>query len=234
MKQLLNISLLFLFIVFFISCKKSLLNNETTINNKIEKSNLHFLPEIESSIVLNREDSRLSDFKKNIQNSNITIDYETAIIYKINFKKLPTLTGIFVKGLAYGRINKDVFFVYDTNSKINLLIEREVNGFVDQKNGYISIRDEKRNLLFKNEIINNRFSNQNDLSFSSQNISAFTIKNIKSSKAWNCSEEEFNALYREAKLRCEDDWLCDIACSINPCFIAYLAFAVGKCSGLIK
>jgi hypothetical protein len=234
MKQLFNTSLLFLFTVVFIYFENNFIKKEDKIINKIEKSSLSFLPEIETSIILKKEDIQLSDFKNNIQNSNITIDYETAIIYKINFKKLPTLTGIFVKGLAYGRINKDVFFVHDTKSKINLLIEREMNGFVDQKNGYISIRDEKRNLLFNNEIVNNRFSNQNDLSFFRQNTSAFTIKNIKSSKAWNCSEEEFNALYQEAKLRCEDDWLCDIACSINPCFIAYLAFAVGKCSGLIK
>ena len=234
MKQLFNISLFLLLTFAFISCEKSVTRNEITQNNKIEKSSLHFLPEIENSIVINKEDKHVSEFKHFIQNSNIFIDYGKVIIYKINFKNLPTLNGIYVKDLAYGRITKDVFFVTDTRSKINLLIEREINGFSDQKNGYISIRDEKRNLLFNDEIINNRFSNQHDLSFFSQNMSASSIKNIKSSKAWNCSEEAFNALYQEAKVRCEDDWLCDIACSINPCFIAYLAFAVGKCSGLIK
>ncbi len=27
---------------------------------------------------------------------------------------------------------------------------------------------------------------------------------------------------------------CDIACSFNPCFIAYVAFAVGRCTETIK
>lgn len=51
---------------------------------------------------------------------------------------------------------------------------------------------------------------------------------------WDCTKAEFNAFYQAAKKECEANWICDVACSVNPCFISYLAFAVGKCSGLIK
>ena len=40
--------------------------------------------------------------------------------------------------------------------------------------------------------------------------------------------------YQEAKNKCSDDWLCDFACTFNPCAISYVAYAVGRCSGVFK
>lgn len=139
-----------------------------------------------------------------------------------------------MKGLEYGLICKDLFYVSDTQSKINLLIEREKSGFSNNNNGYISIRNYNNELLFNDQIVNNKFSYQTTINTFTQGPLVFNSKNIKTNREWICSEEKFNAFYQEAKARCEDDWLCDVACSINPCFIAYLAFAVGKCSELIK
>jgi len=50
----------------------------------------------------------------------------------------------------------------------------------------------------------------------------------------NCTKAQFDNFYKEAKKACEEDTFCDFACSFNPCAISYLAFAVGKCTGLIQ
>jgi hypothetical protein len=46
---------------------------------------------------------------------------------------------------------------------------------------------------------------------------------------WTCTKSEFNAAYQKAKKECEDDWLCDFACTFTPCAAAYLAEAVRQC-----
>ncbi len=233
MKKKFKILSLTLCVLSFISCEKSTPINSIS-NTTVEKSKYEYLPEIERSVVVSKNDELISEFISIVKNSNLTIDYSSAIFHKITFKGFPSLIGVYVKGLEYGLISKDIFYVSDTLSKINLLIEREKSGFTNNNNGYISLRNLNQDLLFNDQIVNNKFSNQNSLNTFTQNTSVLKLKNIKSNREWICSEEKFNAFYQEAKARCEDDWLCDVACSINPCFIAYLAFAVGKCSELIK
>lgn len=233
MKNLLKILTLQLCVFTFISCEKTTPINRIS-NTTIEKSKYEYLPEIERSIVISKNDKLLTEFVSIVKNSNLTIDYSSVIFHKITFKGFPSLIGVYVKGLEYGLISKDIFYVSDTLSKINLLIEREKSGFTNNNNGYISLRNLNKDLLFNDQIVNNKFSNQIGLNTFTLNTSLLKSKNIKSNREWICTEERFNAFYQEAKSRCEDDWLCDVACSINPCFIAYLAFAVGKCSELIK
>lgn len=233
MKKILKILSLTLFVFTFISCEKDTQINSAE-NITIEKSKFEYLPEIEGSKIVTKNDKQIAELILLIKNSNINIDNSSAIFYKITFKGFPTLIGVYVKGLEYSLITKDIFYVIDTVSKNNLLIEREKSGFTDNNNGYISIRNLNKDLLFNDQIVNNKFSNKINLNTLTQGTLALNSKNIKSNREWICSEENFNAFYQEAKARCEDDWLCDVACSINPCFIAYLAFAVGKCSELIK
>ena len=233
MKKTLKILSLTLFVFTFISCEKDTQINSAE-NITIEKSKFEYLPEIEGSKIVAKNDKQIAELILLIKNSNINIDNSSAIFYKITFKGFPTLIGVYVKGLEYSLITKDIFYVIDTVSKNNLLIEREKSDFTDNNNGYISIRNLNKDLLFNDQIVNNKFSNKINLNTLTQGTLALNSKNIKSNREWICSEENFNAFYQEAKARCEDDWLCDVACSINPCFIAYLAFAVGKCSELIK
>lgn len=233
MKKILKILSLTLFVFTFISCEKDTQINSAE-NITIEKSKFEYLPEIEGSKIVTKNDKQIAELILLIKNSNINIDNSSAIFYKITFKGFPTLIGVYVKGLEYSLITKDIFYVIDTVSKNNLLIEREKSGFTDNNNGYISIRNLNKDLLFNDQIVNNKFSNKINLNTLTQGTLALNSKNIKSNREWICSEENFNAFYQEAKAKCEDDWLCDVACSINPCFIAYLAFAVGKCSELIK
>lgn len=233
MKKNVKILCLTLCMFTFISCEKDT-QIDSTENTTIEKSKFEYLPEVERSIIVTKTDKQIAELILLIKNSNLTIDYKSVIFTKISFKGFPTLVGVYVKGLEYGLISKDIFYVIDTVSKNNLLIEREKSGFTDNNNGYISLRNLNKDLLFNDQIINNKFSNKINLNTLTQGTLALNSKNIKSNREWICSEENFNAFYQEAKARCEDDWLCDVACSINPCFIAYLAFAVGKCSELIK
>ena len=230
MKKLLKILTLSLSTCMFISCEKST-SIDSTPKSSIVKSKFEQIPQIEESIIMSQHDQLGIKLKAIIKNSNLTIDYNNAVFHKIKFKGFPSLIGIHVQGLEYGLISKSLFYVCDTISKMDLVIEREKNGFTNSNNGYISLRNLNKEMLFNDQIINNRFYNQNSFA----KIPVFVnSKNIKSNREWICSEEKFNAFYQEAKANCEEDWLCDVACSINPCFISYLAFAVGKCSQLIK
>jgi hypothetical protein len=47
---------------------------------------------------------------------------------------------------------------------------------------------------------------------------------------WVCTRQQFNEKYQKAKKECEDDFVCDTACSFNPCSIAYVAAATVECT----
>lgn len=53
-----------------------------------------------------------------------------------------------MQGLEYGLISKALFYVCDTISKMDLVIEREKNGFTNSNNGYISLRNLNKEVLF--------------------------------------------------------------------------------------
>lgn len=70
----------------------------------------------------------------------------------------------------------------------------------------------------------------NEIAVEKNRIAKFTIlKNENAKLTWTCTEEQFNYLYQSAKNECESDWQCDLACSFNPCAVAYVAYAVSKC-----
>ena len=233
MKKNLKILSLTLFVLTIISCEKSTPINSIS-NTTIEKSKYEYLPEIERSVVVSKNDKLISEFVSIVKNSSLTIDYSSAIFHKITFKGFPSLTGVYVKGLENSLISKEIFIVIDTLSKINLLIEREKSGFINNNNGYISLRNSNQELLFNEQVLNNRFKVDASLKIFGSSEKNLILKNNKISTTWNCTESKFNEFYQFARNECQADWLCDIACSINPCFIAYVAFAVGKCAGYIK
>jgi hypothetical protein len=224
--------LLFFLLVVFIGCEKS-----TPIESKglvqLEKvKSLKQVPEIESLLLLSYKDIEVVDVLKKLNVANPNLAIASYSVYKVSFKQLPTLKGYFIKGVETNQIVEDIFYVVDPKSKLNLIIHRAKKGFENNSNiGYISIRDKDNNFLFNDYVEQNRYVMNMPL----KENTFSTISNYKtSSLEWDCTREQFNALYKEAKKECEEDWLCDVACSINPCFISYLAYAVGKCSGLIE
>ncbi len=222
-----------LFFTTLMSCKKIILEN-SDLENNVNKSKINYLPEIENSSITYLKDKEVLSFIEHTKNSKLKIDFNNALIYKISFKNFPSLNGIYLKRLEYGQRNKEIFFVSDKNSNNNLLIEREKNYLMNNNYIYISIRDINNNLIFSEQLVNNLIIKKVNINKLTPFNNLEQIKSFDLSLEWNCSQEKFNALYQEAKAKCEEDFLCDIACSINPCFISYLAYAVGKCSGLIK
>lgn len=45
----------------------------------------------------------------------------------------------------------------------------------------------------------------------------------------HCTRAQFNAAYQRAKSECEGDFVCDVACSFNPCWVMYLTSAMIDC-----
>jgi hypothetical protein len=90
-------------------------------------------------------------------------------------------------------------------------------------------------LLFNDQYVNGKSVKSANLSLGKNDIINSFSSSLKGSDiVWSCTKEQFTEFYTQAKMRCESDLFCDIACSFNPCFIAYLAFAVGRCTELIK
>jgi hypothetical protein len=181
----------------------------------------------------NFKDKDVNDLIEQLKPTKLNQGLTSKTIYKVTFKNLPTLIGLYIQGEETGQITEDIFYVFETKSKLNLFITREKNGFANKNNnnGYISVRDINNDLLFNDYVDQNRYVmnlNLNSNVFSTNSNSKITFRE------WDCTRAKFNKFYQEAKSECEADWVCDVACSVNPCFISYLAYAVGKCSGLIE
>jgi len=235
MKKLYSIikPLLFVFlVVVLIGCEKSIPIESKGLVQLEKVKSLKQVPEIESLLLSSFKDIEVIDVLKKLNVANPSLAIASKSVYKVSFKQLPTLKGYFIKGVETNQIVEDIFYVVDPKSKLNLIIHRAKKGFENNSNiGYISIRDKDNNFLFNDYVEQNRYVMNMPL----KENTFSTISNYKtSSLEWDCTREQFNALYKEAKKECEEDWLCDVACSINPCFISYLAYAVGKCSGLIE
>ena len=228
-----NLFVLLLLFMLSTSCEKSTPKEPDSMNQFENVKSLKEVPEIENMVLSNFKNKDVIDLIEKLKSTKLNQPITSKSIYKVTFKDLPTLKGFYIKGEETGEVIEDIFYVFETGSKLNLFITREKTGFANKNNnkGYISIRDINNNLLSNDYIEENRYVLNVDLTkntFSdNSNYKASFIK-------WDCTREKFNKFYQEAKKDCEADWLCDAACSVNPCFISYLAYAVGKCSGLIE
>jgi hypothetical protein len=227
-------TLFFLLSLFVLStsCTKS--TNEASVDlNEFENvKSLKQVPEIENMVPSNLKDKDVIDLIEKLKSTKLNQVIAPESIYTVSFKNLPSLKGFFIKGAETDQKTEDIFYVFESKSKLDLFIHREKIGFENKNNnGYISIRDINNDLLFNDYVEQNRYVMNLNLAnnvFSTNSNSKITFR------AWDCTREKFNKFYQEAKRECEADWVCDVACSVNPCFISYLAYAVGKCSGLIE
>ena len=53
-------------------------------------------------------------------------------IYKVSFKNLPTLNGYNLKAVESWEITEDIFYVFESGSKLNLFINRVKTGFTNK------------------------------------------------------------------------------------------------------
>jgi hypothetical protein len=170
----------------------------------------------------------------NISNSEM----DKAKVYRITFEGLESLVGLHIELASKGDTSKDLFFVIDLVTKTHLTLLRDKVGFIDDNKGLIIFRTNTGRVMHENYFENNKIVKKNLI-----DIRKKTNSNIKSLVAsldgieaikWSCTQTQFDNYYKEAKKRCEDDTLCDVVCSFNPCAIAYLAYAVGACTGVIE
>ena len=229
-KSLFSVFLLF---VLSTSCEKSNPKESVSLNQFENVKSLKQVPEIEKMELSNFKDKDVIDLIEQLKPTKLNQGLTSKTIFKVTFKNLPTLIGFYIKGEETGQITEDIFYVFETRSKLNLFITREKTGFADKNNnnGYISIRDINNDLLFNDYVEQNRYVMNLNLT---SNVFSSNSNSKISFREWDCTRAKFNKFYQEAKSECESDWICDVACSVNPCFISYLAYAVGKCSGLIE
>ena len=194
------------------------------------------IPVVESSKMVTAGDPQVQELlhSNNIPETGLSL--ENAIFYKIKFKGQSSLTGIHIVLEHTDSLSKDLFYVVDLNTKTDLAVVREKIGFNKTNYGRIIFKEPNGR-----EYANNYFYNQKiiadpvaNLENSQSSIGLTSQKNIKTNVSWKCSNAQFNAYYEEIKNACSNDWLCDLACSFEPCSIGYVAYAVGKCSGAIK
>ena len=218
--------------------------------NKEEKVHLHPLtsnnvksvhpevPEVSSTIMVPREYDLVKNFIKENSAQLQNVDLENASYYFVRFKNLPSLVGLQIHIKDEGATIRDIFSVTDLVSKNLLTVIRDKIGFNDRGNntgrvlfksinGMEFSNDSIRNQTIVNPVtklvINQKINKDSSYAFS-----------VKSNKLWNCTEAQFSEYYQAAKKTCNDDFLCDLACTINPCAISYIAYAVGRCSGIIN
>ena len=227
-----------LFVLILFGCTK---NDPIPQNEKLvevrSQSKFAQLPIIETIESIYKDDVLVSQFKLSEQHDYAKYSYDNALYQKINFRGLENLEGLLITLSRTNQLNSksEIFFVRDKINNTYLTIMREKNtNFIKDTLG-LKLKNLDGSLLFNDQYVNGKSVKCANLSLGKNDIINSFSSSLKGSDiVWSCTKEQFTEFYTQAKMRCESDLFCDIACSFNPCFIAYLAFAVGRCTELIK
>ena len=224
------------FLFLLEACQKEPTIPITSEANLEVKSLNKLLPEVETTTIVSIQDNQVKELLASSELIESKINFKNAICYKIKFKGFSSLSGLHIVFDVTDSTSKDLFYVVDLVTKTDLSVIREKIGFKGNNKGRVIFKEPNGR-----EFANDYFDNQKVISDPMASIensrNSFVLvnkKNIKSNALWKCTKAQFNAYYQEAKNTCSNDWLCDFACTFNPCAISYAAFAVGKCSGLIQ
>lgn len=224
------------FVFLLEACQKEPTIPITSEANLEVKSLNKLLPEVETTTIVSIQDNQVKELLASSELIESKINFKNAIFYKIKFKGFSSLSGLHIVFDVTDSTSKDLFYVVDLVTKTDLSVIREKIGFKGNNKGRVIFKEPNGR-----EFANDYFDNQKVISDPMASIensrNSFVLvnkKNIKSNAIWKCTKAQFNAYYQEAKNTCSNDWLCDFACTFNPCAISYAAFAVGKCSGLIQ
>jgi len=224
------------FLFLLEACQKEPTIPITSEANLEVKSLNKLFPEVETTTIVSIQDNQVKELLASSELIESKINFKNAIFYKIKFKGFSSLSGLHIVFDVTDSTSKDLFYVVDLVTKTDLSVIREKIGFKGNNKGRVIFKEPNGR-----EFANDYFDNQKVISDPMASIensrNSFVLvnkKNIKSNAIWKCTKAQFNAYYQEAKNTCSNDWLCDFACTFNPCAISYAAFAVGKCSGLIQ
>ena len=227
-----------LFVLILFGCTKNdpIPRNENLVEIR-SQSKFAQLPIIETIESVNKEDVLVSQFKLSEQYDYAKYSYDNAVYQKIKFKNLGNLEGLLITLSHTNQLNSksEIFFVRDKINNSYLSIMREKNTIFIKDTLRLKLKNLNRSILFNDQYLNGKLIKSANLSLSKNDIINSFSSSIKGSEiVWSCTKEQFTEFYAQAKMRCESDLFCDIACSFHPCFIAYVAFAVGRCTETIK
>ena len=218
------------------ACQKDHLNPVKSNEDYGAKSINREIPIVESSELVDANDYQVKFFLNSEVILNGGFDFKNAVYYKIRFKGLNTYSGIHIKFRDIDSTSKDLFHVEESGKNTQLTVIREKVGFRSQNIGRIIFKD-----INGKEYANDYFDHQKVIQSKSilvKSAQKYLDSNnqfrLKSNVTWSCTSAQFNTYYQEAKNNCAEDWLCDFACTFNPCAISYVAYAVGRCSGVFK
>ena len=242
-KHVLNNSLgLFALVILFVfilsGCEKKV---ATAPNAKLfeisPKSKFAQLPIIETIENVNKEDALVSQFKI-LENQDFgNYSYVNAGYQKIKFKNQKNLEGILITLTNSSQQNnkREIFFVIDKINNSYLSILREKNTNFNKDTLELKLKNLNGSLLFSDQFLKGKLIKNTSLLLTNNDLAYSNTFRIKAANVvWNCNREKFNEFYQQAKLSCEEDFFCDVLCSLEPCFIAYLAYAVNKCTESTK
>jgi len=227
-----------LFVLILFGCTKNdpIPRNENLVEIR-SQSKFAQLPIIEMIESVNKDDVLVSQFKFSEEHDYGKYSYDNAVYQKVKFKNLGNLEGLLITLSHTNQLNSksEIFFVRDKINNTYLTIMREKNtNFIKDTLG-LKLKNLNGSLLFNDQYVNGKSVKSANLSLSKNDIINSFSSSIKGSEiVWSCTKEQFTEFYAQAKMRCESDLFCDIACSFHPCFIAYVAFAVGRCTETIK
>lgn len=234
-----NLVLGFSLLIIVTSCSKSSIesNNEKDMLLTIRSKSFE-VPKIKAIKNIPRTgdlwDLFISKEGGNITNSEI----DKAKVYRVTFEGLKRIVGLHIELASKGDTSKDLFFVIDLTSSTHLTLRRDKVGFIGNNNGLVVFKTNTGRVMHENYFENNKIVKNNLIKIGeipNRNIKPLvaSLDGVEAIK-WSCTQTQFDNYYKEAKKRCEDDTLCDVVCSFNPCAIAYLAYAVGSCTGIIE
>jgi hypothetical protein len=218
------------------ACQKDHLKPTNSNEDYGAKSMNKEIPIVESSELVDTNDNQVKSFLNSEAILNGGFNFKNALFFKIKFKGLDTYSGIHIKFSDIDSTSIDLFHVEESGKNTQLTVIREKVGFKSQNIGRIIFKD-----INGKEYSNDYFDHQKIIQsksvlFKKQPVyldSSLQYR-LKSNVTWSCTSAQFNSYYQEAKNNCAEDWLCDFACTFNPCAISYVAYAVGRCSGVFK
>lgn len=213
-------------IFFQFSCKKENIKPiDTAMNNSILNSKLENVPKIKSIQEIDFNNSLVKQFLQKNKDLINAEEIQNAYFSKILFLDKDELSGLQIHYLTNKNYEKDIFFVINNKSKFSAEIIREKFIENDNLNNFIIKFKEINGNVIINDIIENGKAKQ-DISLKNKD---YLIKS-NMTPIWHCSLSMFNMIYQEAKKRCEENVICDFGCSFSNCSLAYLAYAIDKCT----
>jgi hypothetical protein len=234
MKTNKNFNYLTLFIIVLLSsCNKGESTKvQPSINlyqYKILNSTLSKVPKIKSMKSINQQNDIVKSLMLNYPKIINFNSSEIANYTKIEFENKPNLLGLQISIKINNNQSSDLFYVIDTSKNVNFGVIRNILNIEDNDSitNQITFLDFDGNKITNNYIQNASFANM------SPNLDYNLNKNstkVNGSFKWNCTNAQFNAIYQEAKNRCESNWICDLGCSFSICSISYVAYAIDQCT----